>query len=119
MGAEGGDASRAPGAIPYPRESIEEAAMAIDTRHRPEVALVDRLPRKLLIGGQWVDAQPDAPFETVDPAPGEVLATLPAGTAADVDRAVRAARAAFEESWRDLSPVARGRCLLRLADLID
>ncbi|HEY2705516.1 MAG TPA: aldehyde dehydrogenase family protein [Candidatus Dormibacteraeota bacterium] len=94
--------------------------MAIDTRpRRPEVALVDRLPRRLLIGGAWVDAQTDATFDTVDPATGEVLATLPAGTAADVDRAVRAARTAFEDSWRHLSPAARGRCLLRLADLID
>src|ERR1700720_308424 len=79
----------------------EEAAMAIETRTRPEVALVARLPRKLFIGGAWVDAETDATFETVDPAPGRVLANLPAGTAGDVDRAVRAARAAFEESWRD------------------
>jgi aldehyde dehydrogenase (NAD+)/phenylacetaldehyde dehydrogenase len=93
--------------------------MAIDTRSRPELALVDRLPRKHLIGGRWVDGLSDATFETVDPATGAVLATLPAGNAADVDRAVRAARTAYEETWRELSPAAKGRCLLRLADLID
>jgi aldehyde dehydrogenase (NAD+) len=94
--------------------------MAIDTRpRRPEAEIVDRLPRKLLIGGEWVDAQTDATIETFDPATGGVLTTIPAGTAGDVDRAVRAARSAFEDTWRDLNPSARGRCLLKLADLID
>jgi acyl-CoA reductase-like NAD-dependent aldehyde dehydrogenase len=93
--------------------------MAIETHHRPEIALVERLPHRLFIGGQWVDAESDVTFETVDPATGRSLATLPAAGAADVDRAVRAARRAFEDSWRDGPAAARGRCLIKLAELIE
>jgi phenylacetaldehyde dehydrogenase len=49
---------------------------------------------KLLIGGEWVDAADGTTFETLDPATGEVLARVPAGGKADVDRAVAAARRA-------------------------
>jgi aldehyde dehydrogenase (NAD+)/phenylacetaldehyde dehydrogenase len=94
--------------------------MALETRpRRAEHDLVDRLPHRLLIGGRWVEAQSGATFDTVDPATGEVLARVAAGARADVDAAVRAARSAYEDSWRTLSPAARGRLLIRLAELIE
>jgi aldehyde dehydrogenase (NAD+) len=94
--------------------------MAVETRpRRAELDLVDRLPHRLLIGGRWVEAQSGATFDTVDPATGEVLASVAAGARADVDAAVQAARRAYEEVWRSLSPAARGRLLIRLAELIE
>ena len=94
--------------------------MAVQTRpRRPELDLVDRLPHKLLIGGRWVDARSGATFETHDPATGEVLATVAAGRREDIDAAVKAARQAYDEAWKGLSPAARGRLLIRLAELIE
>ena len=51
------------------------------------------------IGGEWVEAESGERFESVSPATGEVLGSLPRSGAADVDRAVRAAAAAFAD-WR-------------------
>ncbi len=77
-------------------------------------------PRQLLINNQWVDAADGETFETVNPATGEVLAHVARGRAADVDRAVRAARAAFEGGeWAKMSAADRERLLWRLADLIE
>jgi acyl-CoA reductase-like NAD-dependent aldehyde dehydrogenase len=94
--------------------------MAVETRpRRAELDHVDRLQHRLLIGGQWVDACSGATFDTVDPATGEVLASVAAAGREDVDRAVRAARRAYEDEWRAISPAARGRLLIRLAELIE
>jgi len=77
-------------------------------------------PRRMLIGGQWVGSQAGQTLESIDPATGRPLATVPRGEAADVDRAVRAARTAFESAaWREITPIDRGRLLNRLADLIE
>jgi acyl-CoA reductase-like NAD-dependent aldehyde dehydrogenase len=73
----------------------------------------------LLIGGE--DVQPGAGrvLPSIDPTTGATWAEIGAADAADVDRAVRAARAAFEgEAWRSLSPTRRGRLMMRLADAI-
>ncbi|MBP3437759.1 MAG: aldehyde dehydrogenase family protein [Sutterella sp.] len=72
----------------------------------------------LLINGEWVDAQNGATFETFNPATGEKLADCADASAADVDRAVAAARAAFP-AWSAVPPAARAAKLLRIADLID
>ena len=79
-----------------------------------------REPRKLLIGGQWVDAQSGKTFETYNPATGEVLAQVAEGGRAEIDQAVGAARKAFEKGpWPDMSPAERGRILWKVADLIE
>src|SRR4051794_24497659 len=70
-----------------------------------------------LISGKEVPARSGATFDSVDPATAERIAALAAGDGADVDEAVRAARAALS-SWRDLDPYERGRLLQRLADLV-
>ena len=54
-------------------------------------------PRKLFINGQWTDAASGKTFATPDPASGETLANVAEGDAEDINRAVRAARAAFED----------------------
>ena len=77
-------------------------------------------PKKMLIGGKWVDAVSGKTFETYDPATGKVLARVAEGDKADVDLAVKAARKAFESGpWPAMSPSERGRLLWKLAELID
>src|SRR3954447_24949676 len=72
---------------------------------------------RMLIGGEWVEAASGETFETVNPFTGRAWASVPRAGEADVDRAVRAARGAFD-AWRRLAPVERGRLLRRLAELI-
>jgi len=71
------------------------------------------------IGGQFVDAVSGETFDRVSPVDGAVLARVAACDKQDVDRAVTAARAAFEKGiWADQSPKNRKRVLIRLAELI-
>ena len=75
--------------------------------------------RKLLIGGQWVDAASGKTFPVQNPATGEVIAQVAEGDKKDIDRAVKAARRAFESGpWPRLSPSERGRLVWKLGDLI-
>ena len=74
---------------------------------------------QLFIAGEWVDALSGETFETVDPATGAAWARVPEAGEADVDAAVRAARAALDDpAWADLTPGGRGRLLHRLADIL-
>ena len=74
---------------------------------------------QMLIGGGWVDAAGGGSFETENPFLGRAWALVPRATDEDVDRAVQAARAAFQApSWRRISASARGALLRSLADLI-
>jgi len=76
-------------------------------------------PRRLLINGDWVEAASGQTFETYDPSTGEVLAHVAEGDAEDIDRAVRAARAAFESGpWHRMTVSERGRLIHRIGDLI-
>ena len=76
-------------------------------------------PRQLFINGQWCDAASGRTFETPNPATGETLARIAEGGAEDIDRAVRAARKAFEEGpWSRMTPSERGRIIWRIGDLI-
>lgn len=77
-------------------------------------------PKKLLIDGKWVDSVSGKTFETLNPATEEVLCRVAEGGKEDVDRAVIAARKAFETGpWRKMSTAERARIMLRLADLIE
>jgi acyl-CoA reductase-like NAD-dependent aldehyde dehydrogenase len=75
--------------------------------------------QQLLIGGKWVPAKSGKTFETINPANEEVLALVAEGDKADVDAAVKAARAAYEGKWSSITPHQRTRYLLKIADLID
>jgi phenylacetaldehyde dehydrogenase len=76
-------------------------------------------PRQLFINGQWADAASGKTFETPNPATGETLARIAEGEAEDIDRAVRAARRAFEEGpWSRMTASERGRIIWRIGDLI-
>ena len=74
---------------------------------------------QLYIDGTWTDPASARWLDSVNPYTGEPWAKIPHGDATDVDRAVRAARQAFEGEWSSLRPSQRGRLLLRLADLIE
>ncbi len=79
-----------------------------------------RREHQMLIDGQWVPTASGATLNTVNPATEEVIAQFAAGSAQDVDRAVQAARRAFDSGpWSQLRPVDRQRLLLRLADLLE
>lgn len=76
--------------------------------------------RKMLIDGKWVAAASGETLTTYDPATEQALAEVPAGDKEDVDRAVRAARRAFESGpWRRMTASQRGRAIWKLADLIE
>jgi phenylacetaldehyde dehydrogenase len=76
-------------------------------------------PKKMYIGGEWVESASGKLFETLDPATGEVLATVAHGQAEDVNRAVRAARKAFDEGpWRLTTPAQKQRLLWRIGERI-
>jgi aldehyde dehydrogenase (NAD+) len=77
-------------------------------------------PKKLFIGGKWVESASGKTFETINPSTGEVLARVAEGGAEDIDRAVAAARKAHESGvWRDIPPTERARMLWRAGDLIE
>jgi len=75
---------------------------------------------RLLINNRWVNSESGKTFPTVNPATGEEIAQVAEADSADVDKAVRAARAAFDGgAWRKISAAERGRLLNRLAGLIE
>jgi len=73
---------------------------------------------RMLIGGDWREAQSGKRFATVNPATGDTLLEVAEGDAADVDLAVKAARQALDGPWGKMSASQRGRLLWRLGDLI-
>src|SRR3984957_16657255 len=75
--------------------------------------------RDLLINGCWVKAASGKTFDVTDPGTGAVLGRVALGEAADIDRAVQAARAAMVRGpWAEMTGAARGALLNRLANLI-
>lgn len=76
---------------------------------------------QLFINNEWQDAVSKKTFPTVNPATGEVIGHVAEGDRADVDRAVKAAREAFQlgSPWRRMDASERGRLLNRLADLVE
>jgi acyl-CoA reductase-like NAD-dependent aldehyde dehydrogenase len=99
------------------------AALSAHDRSRWQAIAAAARPRietRLFIDGRFVDAARGGRFATVNPATGEPLAEMSAGTEADVDRAVAAARKAFRSGvWSRLAPRQRMEVLYRFADLID
>ncbi|HYR59096.1 MAG TPA: aldehyde dehydrogenase family protein, partial [Chthoniobacteraceae bacterium] len=75
---------------------------------------------KMLIDGEWVDSVSGRTFETINPATGEVITRVAEGGKDDIDRAVAAARRAFESgAWKKMTARERGRLLYQFADLLE
>ena len=87
----------------------------------PEAKVTSFVSRKhkMLINGKWVEAASGKHFESRNPATGELLATVAEGDAEDINRAVAAARRAFDGPWRKVKPYERQQMLLKLADLVE
>ena len=75
--------------------------------------------KRMLINGEWVRAASGKTFESRNPATGELLANVAEGDKEDIDRAVAAARAAFEGPWSKFNPYERQALLLKIADLVE
>ncbi len=86
----------------------------------PHVKEFTQTTQQLFIGGKWVDSASGETFTTPNPATGDPLATVASGGAEDIDRAVRAARAAFEDRpWGKMTPSERGKVVWKIGDLIE
>ncbi len=97
-------------------------SVAIAEQPAPSSAVAAFLgrPPRLFIGGEWVEPKSSGVVPVYDPSTGRQVAAVADADAGDVDRAVKAARAAFEGgAWRELLPAERERLLWRLSDLIE
>ena len=94
------------------------ASLISDRLERKTAEFLSRTHR-LFIDGDWTDAESGQTITVINPATGRVLAEVQAGGPQDIDRAVRAARAAFDEGpWPRLQPSERARLMLKLADAV-
>src|SRR5215813_14134459 len=75
--------------------------------------------KRMLIGGEWVRSASGKSFESRNPATGDLLANVAEGDKEDIDRAVNAARAAFEGPWSKWKPYERQALLLKIAEEIE
>jgi 1-pyrroline dehydrogenase len=75
--------------------------------------------KEMFVGGEWVAGRSGETLPVVNPATGEVIAEIPRGSKEDVDRAVDAARKAFDEVWFDTTPGERATMMLKWADAIE
>ncbi|WP_160003918.1 aldehyde dehydrogenase family protein [Rhizobium sp. 18055] len=76
--------------------------------------------KKLFIDGEWVPAAENGTIDVIDPATGLVFDRVPDGTGSDIDKAVAAARRAFDDGpWATMTPADRGKLVWRLGDLVE
>ncbi|HKE50532.1 MAG TPA: aldehyde dehydrogenase family protein [Actinomycetes bacterium] len=96
------------------------AGLKFDYAPAPESrAIVDiKSSYGLFIGGEFVDSVDGRPFKTISPASEEVLAEIAEAGPQDVNRAVAAARSAFESTWSGMRPADRAKYLYRIARII-
>jgi aldehyde dehydrogenase (NAD+) len=94
--------------------------MSVAYDFTPETAAGEflRKPHQLLIDGHRVPSSSGRTFKSLNPATEEVIATIAEGNEADVNRAVAAARRAFEGPWRTMRAAERGNLLLKWAELL-
>jgi len=96
------------------------ATIALDPRVSSHTADFVSSDHKMLIGGKFVSAASGKTFPVYNPATGDVITHVPEAEAEDVNRAVAAARKAFDEGpWTKMSPSERGRILWKVAELIE
>src|ERR1700742_2430532 len=93
-------------------------SIAYGYSHETVVPVSASKPQLLLIDGQRVPSASGRPFKALNPATEQVIATVAEGNEADVDRAVAAARRAFEGPWRTMRAAERGHILMKWAELL-
>lgn len=77
-----------------------------------------KLPSKMYVAGELIDAQSGERFETVDPGMGGPIASMPAGDTADIDAAVQDSKQALKGPWAEMAPWARGKLLWKIGEAI-
>jgi aldehyde dehydrogenase (NAD+) len=88
-------------------------------RHDPRVTgRKERQMSQHFIGGEWVAAASGETLPVIDPSTGASFDTIPRGSAADVDRAVKAARTALAGPWGRMTATERGRILMKMSELV-
>ena len=90
-------------------------AVAVEL-HPAVVRFLACQPKRMLIGGEWVEAGSGKTFNAFNPATGQALAQVAEADRDDIDRAVRAARRAFEGAWAKVKPAARQLLPFRRVD---
>jgi len=83
------------------------------------MAITEKLVLQNMINGEFVDPVDGQMEDVINPSTGEVIASSPLSSAEDANRAVAAAKAAFEGGWSTSSPKTRMDLLLQLADAIE
>uniref|UniRef100_A0A8B9YFW7 formyltetrahydrofolate dehydrogenase n=1 Tax=Bos mutus grunniens TaxID=30521 RepID=A0A8B9YFW7_BOSMU len=102
------------------RGGDKETECAIDYVEKAVNKLTLRMPHQLFIGGTFVDAEGGKTYETINPTDGSALCQVSLAQVSDVDKAVAAAKDAFENGlWGKISARDRGRLLYRLAELME
>ncbi|XP_053519491.1 cytosolic 10-formyltetrahydrofolate dehydrogenase-like [Artibeus jamaicensis] len=102
------------------RGDDKESECIIDYVEKAVNKLVLQMPHQLFIGGKFVDAEGAKTYDTINPTDGSVICQVSLAQASDVDKAVAAAKEAFENGlWGKISARDRGQLLYRLADLME
>jgi len=92
---------------------------AVQNLQHARPPFLDGKVKRMLIGGEWTEAASGKTFDSINPATGEVLAKVAEGDAEDINRAVAAARKAFEGPWSKFKPYERQQLLLKIADVVE
>ncbi|KAK1158510.1 cytosolic 10-formyltetrahydrofolate dehydrogenase-like [Acipenser oxyrinchus oxyrinchus] len=102
------------------RGEDEEEEMVIDYADRNVNNMTVRMPHQLFINGQFVDAEGGKTYQTINPNDGTAICNVSLAQVSDVDKAVAAAKEAFENGeWGKMNPRDRGRLIYKLADLME
>jgi len=100
--------------------AVPQSAIAAQPAPSSAVAQFLKRPPRLFINNEWVESKSQGRIPVFDPATGQEIAQVVDANASDIDRAVAAARAAFEKgAWAEMAPADRERLLWRLSDLIE
>ncbi|KAJ7999613.1 hypothetical protein DPEC_G00196220 [Dallia pectoralis] len=102
------------------RGEDDEEELVIDYVEKNINNMMIQLPHQLFINGQFVDAEGGKTYKTINPTDGMPICDVSLAQVSDVDRAVAAAKEAFEEGeWGKMNPRDRGRLIYKLADLME
>uniref|UniRef100_A0A669CCT4 10-formyltetrahydrofolate dehydrogenase n=1 Tax=Oreochromis niloticus TaxID=8128 RepID=A0A669CCT4_ORENI len=102
------------------RGEDDEEELVVDYVSKNINNMIIKMPHQLFINGEFVDAEGGKTYKTINPTDGTAICDVSLAQISDVDRAVAAAKEAFEEGeWGKMNPRDRGRLIYRLADLME
>uniref|UniRef100_A0A8C7JVJ7 formyltetrahydrofolate dehydrogenase n=1 Tax=Oncorhynchus kisutch TaxID=8019 RepID=A0A8C7JVJ7_ONCKI len=102
------------------RGEDDEEELVVDYVEKNINNMTIRMPHQLFVNGEFVDAEGGKTYKTINPTDGTAICDVSLAQSSDVDRAVAAAKEAFEEGeWGKINPRDRGRLLYKLADLME